>query len=302
MTVRFTLALAAVVLLPPLPATGQPKLQGDWLGFAATAINLGLVVPVMEQLQIRGDLAQQQGWTVPLTQQGCTGTDADPPACAPPVPLGAVVLTLQGDRVAAVPDGPQGNPYTHPVDSALWPLVGLAGHDWLLRGDDRRVILSREAVIEGEPLTLERIYYRAPPGTAGQLFDYLFTAELSIARAVCGIDALHDSPADWDAFLAHVARLHPVTAELRRIAQMAQRSRDDQLRALTLRHGPQALGDSAADVSDLPESARTAWLDFAANQRDAADRGPDWLDSLAFDATPELAERASACIAYFMDF
>lgn len=298
------LGLAALAALPQ-PSRAQPSsLDGDWLGFAMTAIHLGILVPVVEELTIRDGRAEQHGWTHPLTDRGCTGTADDPPACTPPVPLGRVILSLKGQVLTPRPDGAQTNPYTHPTDAGYWPLFQLAGHDWHLRGDDRRLILARELEAEGEVLTVERIYLRAPAGAAGMVFDYLHAAQLSIGRATCGLDALHDSPPDWDSFWALLARVHPVTSEIRRINLQAERSRDETLLRLLLERGPDAVAGHPVDAAHIPEAARAAWLDHAAGLARGIEPGPGRavIDSLGFAAPAEVAERAAACVEYFMSY
>jgi len=306
MPVRVLTALGLVVLTAlPQTSRAQPaSLDGDWLGFAMTAIHLGILVPVIEDLRVQDGHADQYGWTHPMTDRGCTGTADDPPACAPPVPLGRVILSRKGQVLTPRPDGAQTNPYTHPTDAGYWPLFQLAGHEWHLRGDDRRLILARELEAEGEVLTVERVYLRAPAGAAGQLFDYLYAAQLSIARATCGLDALHDSPSDWDSFWALLAQVHPVTAQIRRISQQAERSRDETLLRLFLERGPDAVAGYPVDAGHIPEAARAAWLDHAAGLRQGIAPGPGQvvIDSLGIAAPAEIADRAAACIEYFLSY
>jgi hypothetical protein len=297
------LALACVAPLIHAPAAAQPTaLQGDWLGVATTGISLGLMVPAYEHLAVHGDRAMQRAWAYPDTPGGgCTDTPADPPACAPPVVLGAAVLEAGrakggADGLTVRAEGPQASPFTHPTDAAIWPEMALAGHDWQLRGDDRRVILSREAMIEGVSVTLERRYYRMGPDTAGHLWSYIRGRDVSQGRTICEIDALHADPALWAVFEAEVATMAPVTAELHRLANLATRSRDQQLRYLTLLYGPEVVGDQAADVSDLPEAARVLWL----APRGPAETAPGGalLEGLGLSVPPDLARRAAACIEY----
>jgi hypothetical protein len=292
--------VACLALALAAPAAAQTALpDGDWMGFPVTAIGAGLVVPIYEHLSVTGDTASQRAWTVPVTASGCTGAPTDPPACAPPVALGALRLAGDGDRVSVQPEGAQITPYDHPTDARLWPDVALAGWDWQVRGDDRRMILSREAVIEGERLTLERLYLRADPDVPGLLFDVLFVRQMSLGRAICGIDALHGDLLRWRGFVDDLRVMAPVLAELRRIDQMA-RAREDQLRALTLRRGPEVLGAAAADVSDLPEGARVAVLALL-NPAPMAKDGPR-LATLDWPAPPDLLQAEANCLAYLFDF
>jgi hypothetical protein len=284
----------------PVPAAAR-NLDGDWLGFAVTAIHLGFMVPVFEQMTVRNGRADQIGWTFQSPEWGCTGTRQDARACAQPVPLGAVVLTQQGDRIDAQPDGPQSNPYSHPTDAGFWPVFRLAGYDWHLRGNDIRLILSRVHEVEGETLTLERMYLRAPPGAAGMAFDYLLAADLSVSRAVCGLVALQDSPADWAAFWEVQARVHPVTAEIRRISLLEAPSREDIALLILLRDGNDP---GNADASQIPAAARAAWLETIAviRQGIAPDPHRALIESLRFPAQAEIARRADACIEYFYSY
>jgi hypothetical protein len=273
-------------------------LQGDWLGVPATGIFLGVMVPVYEHLSVRGDLSMQRAWTVPVTEGGCTATPADPPACAPPVPLGTARLqgAKAGVGLSVRAEGPQANPFSHPVDAAIWPAIALAGHDWQLRGNDRRVILSRPAVVEGEPVTLERWYLRMGPDAPGHLWAFLRLRHASLGRSLCEIDVLHADPARWAVLEADLATMAPVTAELQHLADLATRSRDQQRRYLTLLHGPAALGDQAADVSDLPEAARALWLARGGPAEPAP--GEALLDGLGLGVPPDMARRVAACIEY----
>lgn len=301
-------ALLALALASPAAAqqAGPPELQGAWLGFAASAILTGLVVPVVEELSVTGATATQRGWTVPLDPAACTGAPGQPAACAPPIELGAVGLTLAKGRLRADPAGDQPNPYPHPTDAARWPLVALAGHDWQVRAGATILVLSREAEVEGQPVTLDRLYVRAPAGSGGWLFDYLQTSDLSVSQAICGVLALQDDPADWRAFLDRLALLAPVTAELVRLGrgagQGAGQGREARLRFMTLREGSAVLGDMAADVSDIPEAARAAWLDHLAWLRAGAAPGPGQgvIAALAWPAAPEAVARAEACLEYYL--
>lgn len=297
-------ALLALALATPAAAqpAGPPELQGDWLGFAATAILLGLVVPVVEELSVTGDTARQRGWTVPYDPADCTGAPGQPAACAPPIELGTVRLTLAKGRLGVAGQGHPPNPYPHPTDAALWPLVALAGHDWQVRAGAATVVLSREAQVEGEPVTLDRLYVRAPAGTAGRLFDYLQATELPISRAICGVQALQDDPAAWDGFLAHLFRLAPVSAEIARLGRMASPGLDDRRRVLTLLRGPEGAGDWRADVSDIPEAARAAWLDHLAWLRAGHPPPPGQgvIVALAWPAAPDAVARAEACLEYYL--
>lgn len=297
-------ALLALALASPAAAqqAGPPELQGEWLGFAVSAILTGLVVPVVEELSITGATATQRGWTVPLDPADCTGAPAQPAACAPPIELGTVRLTLAKGRLRADPADDQPNPYPHPTDAARWPLVALAGHDWQVRAGATTLVLSREAQVEGEPVTLDRLYVSAPAGTAGQLFAYLQATDLSVSRAICGVQALQHDPEGWRAFLDRLALVAPVTAELARLGRRAGLGREDRLRMMTLREGPQALGDLAADVSDIPEAARAAWLDHLAWLRAGhpAPPGQGVIAALGWPAAPETVERAESCLEYYL--
>lgn len=275
--------------------------DGAWMGFPVTAIGAGLIVPVYEHLSINADGAGQRAWSVPLTEAGCAGAPSDPPACDPPVRMGAVRLTAQKDGITVRAEGSQINPFTHPTDAGLWPSVALAGWNWRLRGDDRRMILSREALVEGEPLTLERLYLRAEADVPGLLFDYLFVREMSLGQGICGIDALHGDPLRWRGLVDDLRVMAPVLAELRRIDQMAQRPRADLLRALTLRQGPEALGADAADVSDLPQDARAAVLMLRLGQAPQPSDSPR-LATLDWPAPADLVQAEGNCLAYLFDF
>jgi hypothetical protein len=291
-------ALTALAL-PSAPATAQ-GLEGTWLGFGATAILLGFTVPVIEELTVEGDLARQRGWTT-VDPAACTGGTDQPPACAGAVEIGAVRLLSDKARLSAVPEGVQTIPYAHPGDAGFWPLFRLAGHDWLVRSGDDAAVLSRDAVIEGEPLTIERVYLRAPAGTGGQLFDYLIAMEVSVSRSLCGLQAIHADPVAWPAFLAQLQALAPVTADPGQIRRLPTRPRAVSLRAMTLMRGAEAMGDLAGFVEDIPEAARQAWLDHLAWVQAGAQPPPGLVTvpHLPFPAAPETAARAAACLEYF---
>lgn len=296
------LCLFAALALTPLKAQAG-ELDGDWLGVPLTPILIGAMVPVFEHLRIAGDSATSRGWTVPMTRARCGG-ETDPPACAPPVGIGAVRIDRpEADRPELLRmerDGPQTNPMTHPDDVLAWLQSALAGFDWLARGGDRMLVLSREAVIGGEPVTLERVYLRAGPDTAGHVFDYLRATDLSLGRAVCALMAVHELPELWDGFTDRIAAIAPVTAELRRWMHLSAPERADTLRMLTLRQGPEALGAQAADVSDIPEAARAAWLAMRERAAGQGGSGDDLLNlsALGLDAPEQVAARAQACIDY----
>lgn len=294
------LTLALTLAIAPAGAQVRPA-DGDWLGFATTAILMGLVIPVVEHLHIDGDRIQQRGWTVPMTDAPCTAAPAE---CPPPVTLGAGRLEAAGEALRVVAEGPQTNPYDHPTDAARWNLIALAGHDWAVRGGDTMMILSRPATAEGEPVTLERVYVRAPADAAGWLFDYLLAAELSVGRSVCGVMALQDAPLDWARFLDLIAAMAPVTAEIRHLSRPPGAGRTARLRYLTLLRGPAVLGDRAADVSDVPEGARSAWLAHHAWLAAGAEPEPGLhlVEPLGFQADQGSAERARACEEYFFSF
>ena len=291
-------ALTALALLTA-PASGQ-TLEGTWLGFGATAILQGITTPLLEELTVEGDLGRQRGWTW-VDSATCTGGPDQPPACAGAVDLGSVRLETDKGRLTARPEGVQTNPYSHPTDAGLWPVFQLAGQDWLVRPGDDTMVLAREIAFEGEPLTIERVYLRAPAGTAGQLDDYLRASDLSIARALCAVQALHADPDGWAAFLAHLQAVAPVTADLGAIMRLPSRPRAVQMRAMTLMQGPEGLGDLAGFVEDIPEAARQAWLDHLAWVRAGAQPPPGLvtLPHLPFAAAPETAARAAACLEYF---
>jgi hypothetical protein len=297
-------ALLAIALASPAAAqtAAPPDLQGEWMGFAASAILLGLVVPVIEELSVAGATATQRGWTVPMDPADCTGAPTQPAGCAPPIELGTVRLALAKGLLEVAPAGEQPNPYPHPTDAARWPLVALAGHGWQVRAGATTLVLSREAEVEGEAITLDRLYVRAPAGAAGWLFDYLQANELSVGRAICGVQALQDDPADWHAFVDRLALLAPVTAELARLGRGTGLGREDRLRLMTLREGPQVLGEMATDVSDIPEAARVAWLDHLAWLRAGAAPAPGQgvIAALGWQAAPDVAERAEACLEYYL--
>lgn len=295
-------ALTLALALSAVPATGQVRpADGDWMGFATTAILMGLVIPVVEHLHLEGGHIAQRGWTVPMTDAPCTAAPAD---CPPPVNLGDARLQDAGDLLRILPEGPQTNPYDHPTDAAYWNLIALAGHDWAVRGNDAMMVLSRPAVAEGEPVTLERVYVRAPADAAGWLFDYLLAAELSVGRSVCGVMALQDAPQDWARFLDLIATMAPVTAEIRQLSRPPGAGRAARLRYLTLLRGPAILGDRAADVSDLPQAARAAWLDHHAWLAAGAvpEPGLHLVEPLGFQADRGSADRARACEEYFFSF
>ena len=293
--------LAGLISAPATILAGD--LDGDWLGFPLTPILRGDMVAVYEHMRIEDDRAESRGWAAPMGTALCGGP-ADPPACAPPVRIGAARILRpdpeQPRLLRMERDGPQTNPMTHPDDVLAWLQNALAGFDWLARGGDRMLVLSRESVIGGQPLTLERVYLRAGPDTAGHVFDYLRATDLSLGRAVCALMAVHELPELWDGFTDRIAAIAPVTAELRRWMHLSAPERADTLRMVTLREGPAALGVQAADVSDIPKAARAAWLamrERAAGQGGSSDDLLN-LSALGLDAPEQVAARAQACIDY----
>ena len=294
-------ALTALALVSS-PAAAQ-TMEGTWLGFGATLVLLGYTVPVLEELTVEGDLARQRGWTT-VDPAACTGGPDQPPACAGAVDIGTVRLVVDDRGLTAVPEGVQTTPYTHPTDVGFWPVVRLAGQDWRVRSGDDMFVLSRVGVVEGERLNIERVYLRAPAGTGGQLFDYLMAMEMSVSRSLCGLQALHADPVAWPAFLAQLQALAPVTADLGQIWRLPSRPRAVSLRAMTLMRGPEAMGDLAGFVDDIPEAARQAWLDHLAWVRAGAE-APAGLVTLPhppFPVAPETAARATACHEYFENY
>lgn len=293
-------ALTAFALCLPAPAAAQP-LEGTWLGFGATAILLGFTVPVVEELTITGDLASQRGWTV-VDPAACTGLPDQPPACAGAVDLGGVRLVMtDGARLSARPEGVQTNPHVFAADADYWPQFRLAGHDWLIRTAPDALVLTREAQVGDDTLTIERLYLRAPAGTGAALFDYLTAMGLSIGRAICGLQAIHADPPVWTVFVDHLHRLAPVTADLAAIDRLPTRPRAVHLRRMTLMRGPEEMGELAGFVDDIPETARQAWLDHVAwvEAGSPAPEGLVTLPMLGFPAAPATLARAEACLEYF---
>lgn len=317
------LSLAICVSLVPAPLAAEPRsIEGNWLGFPVTGVMLGVIVPVIEELEVVGSEGRQRLWS--SAAFGCSGTADDPPVCAPPVSLGVVRLEQSGDRLSVQPEGVIELPFDLP-EAEIWPLFQLADYDWLVRGDEGRLILSRDLrrepisifdpapepemppiladivdyLVEAAP-TLERIYLRAPAGMAGWVFDYLVAAQLRVGGVICALDALHRSPADWDAFADHVAVLHPVTAELRRLQTLAGPDAAAAARLDALRTGP----PDATEIADLPATAREAWFDHAALRHGEVTPPPGQtqLSALGILASEAVADRAQACEDHFKAF
>lgn len=307
-TAVFRLCLVAGLISAPVTVLAGDvadnmahDLNGDWLGFPLTQILRGDMVPVFEHLRIDGNRATSRGWAVPMNTARCTG-EADSPACAPPVEIGAVRIErpepARPGLLRIQRDGPQTNPMTHPDDVLAWLQSALAGAEWQSRSAERFLVLSREAVVQGASITVERVYLRAAPETAGHVFDYLRATDVSLGRSVCALLAIHELPELWDAFTDRIATMAPVTAKLRRWSDLAAPERADTLRMVTLRQGPEALGAQAADVSDLPETARAAWLAMAARTGGQGGDGGDLLHltALGLDLPEQVGARSRACI------
>jgi hypothetical protein len=111
------------------------------------------------------------------------------------------------------------------------------------------------------------------------------------------LDALHRSPAEWEAFADHVAVLYPVTAELRRLQTLAEPDAAGAARLAALRAGP----PDATEIADLPATAREAWFDHAALRHGevAPPPGQTQLSALGILSSEAVADRAQACEEYF---
>jgi len=301
---RHSCLVAMLALFPAIsPFAAETDLpQGEWMGWAITAYAMGMTIPVIEELQVVGDRVEQTGWRLPwdFHDRDCLAPDSPPdrPGCVHPVPMGAGRVVPAQPGLHVVADGPQSNPHTHPTDIEYWPHIALAGHDWTLRGDNRRFMLSRPVVLEGVSFTLERVYFGVPAGATGWVYMHLVNADLSLGQAFCGIHALHADLPAWKEFLDHSALVAPVAAELHRLSNLAPRGRQTTQRRAGLLGIPGLPDDPATDVSDLPAAALEAFRDHAERLRSGPPQtGRVALQTLAWRAPAAVADAEAACIA-----
>ena len=283
--------LSAIFVLCSAAPTVAETLDGHWIGFAENAILSGAMIPVIEEMAVADGVAVQEGWRVVASGEGCFSPDVP---CGRPVPIGTARLVTGGGTLTATAEGPQVVPLDHPADMAIWPEVALVGAPWSIEHGPDQVVLRRPAVFDGLPVLATQVYWRAPEGSAGALFLYLFESELPVSRALCGLVALRQDADAWAAFFERVARLRPVLAEMHRLAPLGSRVPQAVFRQMTLRLGPESLGERAAPVDDLPADARAEVVAHFEALR--AELRPDWLRTLAHPATPDLIAAEAACL------
>jgi len=263
--------------LPALAASEGATLDGHWM---AIGDMLGLLPGHIESLTIDGDRAVSVLW-----RSGDCASGDGAPACS--LPLAATSGHFAGTSfdLSVTADAGAAMPFAAP-ESALWPLFALEGAPWQTFWQGDRLMIVREAGIEGTTVPLMRIWLRTEPELPGQLFDFLVANELGIARSICPVVTLRGDPGAWEGFTAYLAATAAPNHDLR-----------------LWRSGlgtPPALADLAAgDASAYGEAAAAAFARGHGWQQGTG-AVPDGLQLLAafpYPAAPALVAATADCDA-----